>query len=499
MSVGSIESFTEGAELFDQEKYRSTISIHTEPNPRAMEAEFQKPLSDRINRIPLRTDGIYAEYVLDDVKVRCPSDAFRQHEIREWEKNKKDAEKTHEGWLWTAIACAAVAIVDGIIMLAGKEQIINSFGTRAAYYINRIAPVLAVGGLACSIISLLYMALANKNIDTAKTQIDKWSADPVKKVGHERNKAHEQGFPYIYSNSLKLGKNPSYTAVFHPKQVEHEYKKHFDRFCDKLLNKSDHASKVSWMENFCYMNPLSKPLMMYGLDRVPEHMEQVVEDYVKLESFLKNIRSSYDDLKSREKSLAKERIDACNKEKNVLLQPAIDLYNVQLKAAKDIRDKAFEKHPLDTDQHHKDAKATYEATKKVLDNDYTARITPITQRYDAKVKELEKDRDERLKKLDDQKAHQLVNNYKAAHELLVQAYQAWTNQKPAQPVNFNPYFAWQAPQAAQPVYYQQPQAPAQPYYQHPQNPAGYYVQPQYPAGYTQQTVTYYAAPQTATN
>ena len=90
--------------------------------------------------------------------------------------------------------------------------------------------------------------------------------------------------------------------------------------------------------------------------------------------------------------------------------------------------------------------------------------------------------------------------------LLVQAHQAWTNQKPAQPVNFNPYFAWQAP-AAQPVYYQQPQmpvmsqAPAQPYYQYPvqQYPAGYYAQPQYPAaGYTQQTVTYYAAPQTTT-
>lgn len=93
MSVGSTESFTEGAELFDQEKYWSTVSTHTEPNPRAMEAEFKKPLSDRIDRNPLRTDGIYAEYVLDDVKVRCPSDAFRKHEVRQWESNKKDAEK----------------------------------------------------------------------------------------------------------------------------------------------------------------------------------------------------------------------------------------------------------------------------------------------------------------------------------------------------------------------------------------------------------------------
>jgi len=496
MSVGSAtESFSEGAELFDQEKYKSTVSTYTEPNPRAMEEEFKKPLSDRIHRIPLRKEGIYAEYILDDVKVRCPSDAFRAHQVHLWNNLKKEAEEKSWAWSVSAIISAGVTIVGGIGMYSPSS--FASFGTYIATHAEGAAPYIAVIGLVATLVTGFGILSSHLSYNDARTQIDKWNSDPVLKVGKERDKAHERGFPYIFERQLKLGKNPSYTALFHPKQVEHEYKKYFDRFSDNLLGKSDISSKAAWMDNFSHMNPLSKSLMLYGLDRVPEHMAQVVEDYAKLESFLKNIRSAYEDLKARERSLAKERIEASDKERNALLQPSLDALNTQLAAAKKIRDQIIERHPSDTDTAHKDAKANYDAAKKALEEDYATRTAPITKRYDAKVKELEKDRDERIKKLDEQKSHQLVNNYHAARELLYRAHQAWNGQT-YQTVNFSQYFPWQSGQSGQPQqgWYQQPPAPAQSYYQHPHNPAGYYAQPQYPATYTQQTV-YYAQPQTS--
>lgn len=502
MSVSSTESFAEGAEVFDQEKYWSLISTHTEPNLKAMEAEFKKPLSERIDRNPLRRDGIYAEYALDDIKVRCPSDAFRNHQVHLWNNHKKQAEDRHWAWSVTTIGAALVGIVGGIGV--ASKDFFGMLGTAAAATVETVAPWIAGAGFVGACVSVFFIASASYSISDAETQIGKWGTDPVAKVGRERNKAHANGFPYIYREDLKLGNSPSYKRCFHPKQVEHEYKKYSDKFFEKLLPQA--SDKRAWMDEFSSYNPLASALMNYGFGHVPEHMDKVVQDYAKLESFLKDIRTSYEDFKSKERTLAKERIDATNKERNVLLQPSLDIYNAQLAGAKKTRDDTLDKHPLATDPANEKAKANYNAAKKVLDEDYALRTAPITKRYDAKVKEIEQERDTRIAKLEAQKSHQLINNYNAAHELLVRGHDAWTGNVPYQAVNFAQYFPWQGAQAAQPVWYPQQPAPM-PYYPQPaqqQYPAGYYMQPQQPvytqptvvpvqpATYTEQTVVYYA-------
>ena len=94
MSVTSAtETFTDGAELFDQEKYQSTVTISIEPDPIRMEQDFNKPLSQRIITIHSLTKNVYGEYGLDDVKVHCPSEAFREHQKQQWNAVKKEAEK----------------------------------------------------------------------------------------------------------------------------------------------------------------------------------------------------------------------------------------------------------------------------------------------------------------------------------------------------------------------------------------------------------------------
>ncbi|MBS0649455.1 MAG: hypothetical protein JSS10_09585 [Verrucomicrobia bacterium] len=504
MSVSSIESFTEGAESFDQEKYKSLISTYTEPNPKAMEAEFKKPLSERIIRTPLRRDGIYAEYVLDDIKVHCPSDEFRKHQVHLWNNHKKQAEDKHWAWSVTTIGAALIGIAGGI-GIASKD-LFGMLGTSAAATVEKFAPWIAGAGFVLAAVSIFFVISESYSISDAEKQIDKWKADPVAQVGRERNKAHAYGFSYIYSHDLKLGNNPSHTRCFHPKQVEHEYKKYADRFFEKLLPPA--ADKRAWMDEFSSYNPLASALMKYGFGHVPEHMDKVVQDYTKLEAFLKDIRTSYEDFKSKERTLAKEHIDVTNKERNTLLHPSLEIYNTQLAAAKKIRDDVLDKHPLQTDPANEKARANYNAAKKILDEDYALRTAPITKKYDAKVKEIEQQRDARIAKLEAQKSHQLINNYNAAHELLVRGHDAWTGKVPYQAVNFAQYFPWQGPQAAQPVWYPSQPAPM-PYYPQPvpqpQYPAGYYVQPQqplytqptgtpaepYPATYTEQTMPYY--------
>ena len=83
MSGIAATEFTEGTELFDQEKYWSQVSISIEPDPRTIDATFKQPLADRISQ-PFNTQGIYSDYRVDDVVVRTTSDAFRRHEVNQW-------------------------------------------------------------------------------------------------------------------------------------------------------------------------------------------------------------------------------------------------------------------------------------------------------------------------------------------------------------------------------------------------------------------------------
>ncbi len=508
MSVHSAtDSFTDGADLFDQEKYWSTVSTSIEPDPIAMETEFNKPLSERIILMPSGRHSTQEQYRLDDLIVRVPSAAFRQHQINQWQAQKTEADKTHWAWSATAIVSGLTAAAGAIGLAMDKTQVASVLGSAVV-----ALPVLVGAGVITALVSLFFISSASTASDKANEQMSKWGADPVVKIGRERDHAHRQGFPYIYAHNLKLGSQPSYTGRFHPKQVEHEYKMYFEAFCRKLLDQSFNSSKVTWMENFRSANPLSSSMMIYGLGEVPNHLKPVIEDYTRFEAFLNDIRKSYEDLKSQVRATAKERTDGYIKDRNSQLQPYSQARDTAIATAKAERDRILERHPLETDRHNKEARVNYEAIKKALEDDYSLRATPIIRRFDVKIKEVENEKDERIKKLNDQQSQQLANNYKAAHELLVRADAAWKG-KQYQAVNFQQYFPYQVPAQAAwygqplpivqptPVYYPQPQVAYPQYgmqqaaYSQPSSPP--VQQPVYQQAYPQQqqAAVYYPAQQ----
>jgi hypothetical protein len=495
MSVTSAtETFTDGAELFDQEKYLSTVTTSLDPDPVQMERDFQRPLSQRIIPIHSHTKSIYGEYRLDDVIVRCPSEAFRQYQRQQWNVVKNEAGEKKWGWSATLIGSVVIAVIGGI--LAVKDATSKS----------PLGPVVFVVGLIGTVVSIVFTLRTNSSYNQAQTQIDKWDADPVLKVGEARNEAHNKGFPYIYANKLKLGDRPSTTALFHPLQVEYEYKKYFSSFCRKLLDQANPSPAV-WMNQFRSSNPISPAYMTYGLGYIPEHMAPVLEDYSRFEAFLNDISSSYDKLKLDVKKTANERIESYKKTRNEQLRPLAEARDAGIAAAEVDRDRVLRSRSA-SDAQRREAKATFSAIKTALESNYTHSAATINKKYDGKIKEVESERDTKIKNLDEQKNNQLSNNYRATREILVRAKEAWDN-KGYKPVNFQQYFPYQTVQPAwiqqQPGYYQQqpaynPQA-QNAYQQVPQNYPGYgypgYGQFGYGnAGQIPSQQQYYYAPQT---
>jgi hypothetical protein len=473
------ETFTDGAELFDQEKYQSTVTTSLDPDPIQMEKDFKRPLSQRIIPIHSHTKNVYGEYRLDDVLVRCPSEAFREYQRQQWNTVKQEAEKKSWGWTYTMLGTAACTVIGGILSFLDKSDSAKYVGKAIAN--SPLSPILFVAGLVGTVVSIVFTLRENSSYNQAQTQINKWDTDPVLKVGEARDEAYNKGFPYIYANKLKLGQGPSTTALFHPLQVEYEYKKYFSSFCRKLLDQTNPSPAV-WMNQFRSGNPVSPAYMTYGLGYIPEHMHPVLEDYSRFESFLNDITSSYDTLKFDVRKTAGERIEANKKARNEQLRPLAEARDAGITTAEVDRDRVLRSHSTN-DAQRREARATFSAIKEALENNYTRSVTPINKKYDVKIKEVESERDNQIKKLDDQKGSQLGNNYRAARELLVRAKEAWDN-RDYRPVNFQQYFPYQTTQPAwanqQPSYYQQPVYQQQPaynaqnaYQQVPQNYPGY--------------------------
>ncbi len=484
MSVTSAtESFTDGAELFEQDKYRSTVAIDIEPDindPHHMEHVFKRPLSDRIIPIHSHTQGVYGEFRLDDVRVRCPSEAFRRHQQHQWNNVKKEAEEKKTNWTYTAIGTGILASVAGFLTIREITDVEKYIGTAIAN--SPFAPILLIASLVGAVVSIIFVVNANSSITQANDQIAKWDADPVLKIGMERNEAHSKGFPYIYAHNLKLGQGPSYTGRLNPIHVEYEYKKYVESYSKKLLEQSN-PEPTNWMNQFRYSNPFSLAAMSYGLGHVPEHMKPVIEDYTRFESFLSDIANSYDRMKSDVKATAKERIDHLTKTRDDLALPFAQVRDAGLATAKENRDRIL-RDLSSTEINRRDARDTFTIIEKALKDTYARSTTPNNNKYNAKIKETEKDRDQRIAKLDEQKSSQLGNNYRAARELLERAKMAWDN-RGYQPVNFGQFFPYQN---AQPVWINQqpafiPPVQQQPVFYQPQQPV---YQPPVQQGYYQQ-------------
>ena len=482
MSVSSAtESFTDGAQLFDQEKYQSTVSISIEPDPVQMEKDFQKPLNQRF--ITLYSDHAhYAKYRLDDVEVRCPSDAFREYQTNQWSIQKTEA--ANQSWTWAVATLGSgfVALIGGLMLAIPQVKMIPLVG---AVVSTPIPAVLLIAGGVAAFVSLFFASNAHTALNQAHDQIQKWGADPLLKIYKERNLAHQEGFPYIYANKLKLDNEPSTTARFHPKQVEHEYKKYFELFCHLLLNEMFHTNKIEWMQAFRAFNPLVSDRMVYGLGAVPDHMKPVIDDYANLESFLNDIENTYDNLKAETINHGQERIDHLNKDLNQKLQLLAKDRDEAIELAHQELQKAHRDPALPTDTRYFAAVNKYNAAKKAAESAYAKNARPINNEFNEKITAAGREQKDRLEKLEDQKKQQFANNCNAARALLTRAKQAWDNEG-YQPVNFQQYFPYQQPPMGwhQPAYIPpQPVAQPQPVYapQEPSAPSMVFDQPIPPA------------------
>lgn len=480
MSVTSAtETFTEGPEFFDQDKYRSTVETSLEPDPIKMENDFQKPLSQRIIRIHSPTKSSHDKHRVDDVLVTTPSEAFRANQQQQWSdvKNKwsnakNEAEDKYRFWGIILGAEIAMSAVGACFSFMDQAKVARYLGDAIANF--PLGPGLLIAGLVGVVASAVFTMTAsaainkaNAQIKTANEQIGKWGDDPVMKIGHARNYAHNQGFPYIYRNNLKLGQGPSKTALFHPLQVAYEFKKYFSNFCNHLLGQLN-PSPTAWIDRFRDSNPVSASLMNYGLGYVPEYMKPVIEDFGRLQSMLDTIANNYDRLKSTVRTTARDQIAAYTETKSALLEPIAKRRDHGIATAeKEKNNVVYDREA--TEKQRQDAEKLFDIVKKECEATYEKEASPIIQKYNKKIKDAEKERETTLTKLDEQKSSQLGNNYLAARELLVRAKEAWDN-KHYRPMNFNQYFLNQ--QTGQPVWPQ----PQPGYYQ----PAAYPQQPTYP-------------------
>jgi len=478
--TSATETFTERAELFDQEKYKSTVEISLKPNPSQTESDFQKPLSQRIIPMSSPTKSIYEKYRLDDVVITCPAKVFRTYQQQQWDGVKKEwnvikKEAEDKRWNWTvaAITAGVAGILGGVLTSMDKATVAGILGEGFAN--SPFAPVLLIVGLVAACASIFFVARAdyainedNEQIDKANQQINKWGDDPVMKIGHARDYAYHEGFPYIFHNKLKLGQGPSKTALFHPDLVEYEYKKYFNNFCSSLIRELNPAKRVEQFRN--YYNPISVGLMTYGLGHIPEHMKPVIEDCRHLLSWLNDIDNFYDSRMSEAKATAKGAIAQYTKTKNEFLQPLIKHRDHGIAMAEKKRTKVAD-NLESTPQQRQAAEELFDAEKRACDATYGNDASTIIKKYNGKIKDAEKELATTLKRLEEQKSNQLISTDHAVREFVVRAKEAWDNEH-YRPINFQHYFLGQPNPAGQAVWTQQQ--------------SGYYQQP---AAYPQQPVT----------
>ncbi|HEX4839515.1 MAG TPA: hypothetical protein VFU89_03630 [Rhabdochlamydiaceae bacterium] len=480
--TSATETFTERAELFDQDKYKSMVEISLRHDPIQMENNFQRPLSQRITLLSSPTKSIYEKYQLDDVVITCPAKVFRTYQQQQWggvkeEWNglgKKAADKSWYG-VTAALTAMATAVVGGVLTAMDEAvpiaKVVKSLA--GAWF----APTLLIAGLVAAVAAIIFVAMkngaineANEQIDKANQQINKWGDDPVMKIGHARDYAYNQGFPHIYRNNLKLGQGPSKTGLFHPLLVEYAYKKYFNSFCSDLIGELNPAKRVNQFRDYDY-NPISVGQMTYGLEHIPEYMLPVIEDCKRLLSWLKDIASSYDRLMSNVRTTTREQIAAYTTTKHELLQPIAKRRDHGIAVAEKERTKVTSKLES-TLQQRQDAEKVFDAVKEACDATYEKEASPIIKKYNSKIKDAEKELATTLKRLEEQKSNQLISNDHAVRELVVHAKEAWDN-KHYRPINFQHYFPGQPNPAGQPVWTQQ-----QPGYY--QQPAVYQQQPATP-------------------
>lgn len=468
--VSSVSLNDRIADDFYQEKYKTTVSEYSIPNPVEMEKQVKKPLSERIIVKPLQTDGIFETHIVDCVKVRAVADTVRQERIAAWSAKKNEAESS--AWKWG---------IGGTFL-----TVISAGATFSNMTHPLFASLIATIGVAAAVIGASVKVYESSEVSK---KIAEWSTNPREEIAKQRTAAYERGFLNAFFGHLKFGDVKAKTPILHRAEVEHMYKNYTNGFFAKALDNTQHKGWDAWVHYFVTNNPFSIPMMEYGLGQIPAQYQAAVQDVRSFVLLMSQIGGSYDTLKTEVRNMADQQIKDINKKRDEELKPFVTLKESQLKVAKENCDRVLLN--LSSTVNERDtATKNFSAIKETLEKDFKKNADPINKKYDDQVKAIEARRDAQLKRYDEQRSDQFNAKFQAGKEVCDKAYAAWKGYaQQYQPMNWGLYVPnyQQQPVTQQPYYYAPPaQYPAQ--YAYPAQPAQYppqYAYPQQPAAYHQ--------------
>lgn len=251
-------------ERYEQEKFHPKISLNSDyvHNTAMMRERIKASTETRIAWIQDSSDGVFSEYLIDStIRIESLAKSFSQHQKNFWEhlKGKRLSERN-----------MSAALLIGAVLFSYNSN-------------HRIQMI------ACAIIGLFGFAWNQYQANNAEQQAQSWSQSPVLEAAKEREKAYQEGFCYAYSNNLK---NAGVSrGILHPLEVKTFYEEYFPQFFQTMLNKEalTPLEQLQWVGNFCKMNPISSPFMIYGLGEIPEHLKEVAQE---CDQFISEMQSS---------------------------------------------------------------------------------------------------------------------------------------------------------------------------------------------------------------
>ncbi len=374
------------------------------------ESVNSEPLKERITLIS--ENQKQAVYEIDRcIRARVPSLAFRQGAVELWNGRSS----SHRTWAWSSVALTGIGV-----------------GMAIAY-----SPYFAVAALA----SAIYAGVQFKRYGKAADQMRKWEMDPAELLASTRKEAYAKGFAYAYQNDLKLNEKSQH-AVLLPFEIEYLFNRYLERTCQNLSHQTcvSNSQKKVWLDQFRNLNPVSRDLLKYVYQNVPERYASITHNFEGLAISLKNIESEFRSSRKEQQRESKELIEQINSQRKLAVAVPSLALSYKLNEASSIREEK-----LRAGGNRREIEAEYDASVRRYQVIYAAAILPITLYFSSKVKEAQESLKKVLKEIDRQEESAFSPYYDYAQEI-VSATQAAQNENISynQPP-FNPSKYFRAP------------------------------------------------------
>ncbi len=428
---------------FESGIYRPEITYGTHAynvDPRQMENFMKTDLGFRAHPIS-QVDAIHTVYEIDGVvRAKITTDTFRKEKSKHWEKVHEETKQ----WSWIEGG------VTGLLLA----------GTIATGILS--APMVAAALGAATIGGIILTAYSISNVYEATRQIDGWKSSPLKKLAHERVRAYDRGFAYVYEHNLKLYPDDlklsgpsSHTAVLVPAEVLFLYDRYFKQFCDPLLTTREPTTsqgKKEWLDQFTHLNPVSQHALSYAHDGhmpIPEKYLRVSYDYEVLHAQLTDLRTEFNKLRDRRCDETRGIIHQIESHRELAMIPFKGMLAYWENQAIVIRDSKLSH--AKTVEEVEEIHGEYRSEINKYHAYYLAAIVPVNMYYDTQVNRARASLENILEEIDRTEATSHAPYFNYAKGLLNYAWQVKnTPHFVYQPQPFTPDAVFQIPAPSAP-------------------------------------------------